>query len=301
MAETFAAEQHVKLQGLQARPELNGQVAVVLGPLHDGRYPVKVIGTLEPIRIKPINLYTDASTPVIHMLPDSHGFSTGLDETKCACCGEDECSLVPSPKALHLDFNGRSQFAGVAQLNGVIRLLDDWTGPLDGPGQILTPEACEAHVLNVEMRNIDRVPDDGPVCVHELHFDMTVPANAAKFRLHPGDGIGDCIGRGVNGVLAVEAHPGDRVKVALDIAAALEAFGAPADQVKAARQQRGGERYWARVLTNCRIGGERMYVVLPIPYVQQHGQSAPSAEPQLGFCASPGRAWWLRAARHAQG
>eukprot|EP00964_Phaeocystis_antarctica_P013321 scaffold7294_cov75-Phaeocystis_antarctica.AAC.1 len=98
MAETFAVEQHVKLQGLQARPELNGQVAVVLGPLHDGRYPVKVIGTLEPIRIKPINLYTDASTPVIHMLPDSHGFSTGLDETNCACCGEVECSLVPSPK-----------------------------------------------------------------------------------------------------------------------------------------------------------------------------------------------------------
>ena len=61
----------------------------------------------------------------------------------------------------------------MAQLNGVIRLLDDWTGPLDGPGQILTPEACEAHVLNVEMRNIDRVPDDGPV-----HCSVTSPVTS---------------------------------------------------------------------------------------------------------------------------
>ena len=291
MAETFAVEQHVKLQGLQARPELNGQVAVVLGPLHDGRYPVKMIGTLKPIRIKPINLYTDASTPVIqHVI---HSNSAGLDETKCGCCGEDECSLIPSPKALHLDFNGRSQFAGVAQLNGVIRLLDDWTGPLDGPGQILTPEACEAHVLDVEMRNIDRVPDDGPYCIDNLHFDMTVPANAAKFRLHPGDGEGDCVGRGVNGVLAVEARPGDRVKVALDVAAALEAFGAPADQIEAARQQRGEERYWARVLTP--PSSKQMYVVLPIPHVQQQGQSAPMAKCPFG--RAPARLLCLLRAR----
>ena len=141
-------------------------------------------------------------------------------------------------------------------------------------------------MLNVEMRNIDRVPDDGPVCVHELHFDMTVPANAAKFRLHPGDGIGDCIGRGVNGVLAVEAHPGDRVKVALDIAAALEAFGAPADQVEEYRHQRSGERYWACVLVRYQVGSEQMYVVLPS--VQQQGQSPPLVEPQLGCHASSG-------------
>ena len=264
--EPFAVQELVKLEGLQARPELNGLEAVVLGPLRDGRYPIKVINTLEPIRIKPINLSPrfggDASTPVIKTLVPRIS-----DETKCASCGETkcgECSLISGPKALHLDFNGRSQFAGVAQLNGVIRLLDDWTGPLDGPGQILSREACEAHVIDVEMRNIDRVPDDGPACLHTLHFDMTVPANAAKYRLRPGDGYGDCIGRGVNGVLAVEAYPGDRVKVALDIVAALEAFGAEsADQLESARQQREppGERYWARVLTSCRIGGERMYVV----------------------------------------
>ena len=33
----------------------------------------------------------------------------------------------------------------------------------------------------------------------------------------------------------------------------------------------------------------------------QHGQSAPSAVPQLGSCASSGRAWRLRAARHSEG
>eukprot|EP00964_Phaeocystis_antarctica_P036842 scaffold21024_cov55-Phaeocystis_antarctica.AAC.5 len=35
--------------------------------------------------------------------------------------------------------------------------------------------------------------------------------------------------------------------------------------------------------------------------VEPHGQSAPLAVLQLGSCASSGRAWWLRAARHSQG
>ena len=35
-------------------------------------------------------------------------------------------------------------------------------------------------------------------------------------------------------------------------------------------------------------------------WVQQHGQNAPLAVPQLGSCASPGRVWRLRAARHSQ-
>ena len=35
--------------------------------------------------------------------------------------------------------------------------------------------------------------------------------------------------------------------------------------------------------------------------VLQQGQSAPLAVPQLGSCASSGRAWWLWAARHSQG
>ena len=34
---------------------------------------------------------------------------------------------------------------------------------------------------------------------------------------------------------------------------------------------------------------------------RQHGQSSPLAGPQLGSCASAGRAWRLRAARHSQG
>eukprot|EP00964_Phaeocystis_antarctica_P063982 scaffold38435_cov27-Phaeocystis_antarctica.AAC.1 len=33
---------------------------------------------------------------------------------------------------------------------------------------------------------------------------------------------------------------------------------------------------------------------------RQHGQSAPLAAPQLGSCASPGRAWRLWAARHCR-
>ena len=38
-------------------------------------------------------------------------------------------------------------------------------------------------------------------------------------------------------------------------------------------------------------------------HVALQGQSAPPplAAPQLGSCASPGRAWWLWAARHSQG
>ena len=34
--------------------------------------------------------------------------------------------------------------------------------------------------------------------------------------------------------------------------------------------------------------------------MRQHGQSDPLAAPQLGACASSGRAWRLRAARHSQ-
>ena len=62
MAEDFAGQQHVKLHGLQARPELNGQVAVVLGRSRNGRYPIKVLEGAESMLIKPINLErTDAS------------------------------------------------------------------------------------------------------------------------------------------------------------------------------------------------------------------------------------------------
>ena len=34
--------------------------------------------------------------------------------------------------------------------------------------------------------------------------------------------------------------------------------------------------------------------------VQQYGQSAPLAVPQLGSCASSKRAWWLRTAQYSQ-
>eukprot|EP00964_Phaeocystis_antarctica_P097732 scaffold63814_cov63-Phaeocystis_antarctica.AAC.2 len=38
----------------------------------------------------------------------------------------------------------------------------------------------------------------------------------------------------------------------------------------------------------------------PSSSAQQHGQSAPFVVPQLGSCASSGRAWRLWAARHSQ-
>ena len=58
----FSVQQHGKLHGLQARPDLNGQVAVVLGRLRDGRYPVQVLESAESMLVKPINLErTDAS------------------------------------------------------------------------------------------------------------------------------------------------------------------------------------------------------------------------------------------------
>ena len=37
-----------------------------------------------------------------------------------------------------------------------------------------------------------------------------------------------------------------------------------------------------------------------LPAVQQHGQSAALATPELASCASSGRAWRLWAARHSQ-
>ena len=290
----------VLLAGLTERPELNGQLAVVVGtppavgvlahdiasnddhsqPMAEFHRPSSAADWELPVEIFGEQRTTQLRVPLENVRPNPN---VRHDAPR----PNHDCSLITGPKAGHLDFNGRSQFSGVAQLNGVIRLLDDPRGPLDGPGQILTPEESNAHVLFVKMRNIDRVPADrGPECVHTLHFDMSVPANAFKFRLRPDDGGDDCIGRGVNGVLAVDARPGDCVKVALDIAAALEAFGAPADQVEEYRHQRSGERYWACVLVRYQVGSEQMYVVLPS--VQQQGQSPPLVEPQLGCHASSG-------------
>ena len=49
----------VTIRGLKQRPELNGEAAMVVGPLHEpsGRVPVRVIATGEHIRAKPQNVF----------------------------------------------------------------------------------------------------------------------------------------------------------------------------------------------------------------------------------------------------
>ena len=165
------------------------------------------------------------------------------------CCGTDNGSVVPDWRALHLNWNGRSQFTGVVRRGDVCRLLDDPSGELDGPGHTLTTKEVSAHVFAAVMRNIDRVPEEGPLCVDDMHFDMRVPANSARFRLHPSERGEGCTERGLDGVLDVEVRVGDRVKIVLDPAEVMEQMGAPAEMVAHFRTgQMGSERYWAHVL-----------------------------------------------------
>ena len=49
-----------------------------------------------------------------------------------------------------------------------------------------------------------------------------------------------------------------------------------------------------------RVQGVRLQAKAYDLVAQQHGQSAPWTVPQLGSCASSGRAWRLWAARHSQ-
>ena len=60
----FAIGQHVLVVGLQGRPELNDRVAQVLTPVHDGRFPVRLVdGENEQVRIKPTNLRRTDRSP----------------------------------------------------------------------------------------------------------------------------------------------------------------------------------------------------------------------------------------------
>jgi hypothetical protein len=52
---SFSAGTKVRLIGLSARPELNGVLGVVAGPLDGGRYPVR-LGDGAGLRVKPTNL-----------------------------------------------------------------------------------------------------------------------------------------------------------------------------------------------------------------------------------------------------
>ena len=57
-AETFFPKQEVVIRGLQSRPELNGENAVIAGTNQTGRYPVK-LSTGEVLNLKPNNLLPD--------------------------------------------------------------------------------------------------------------------------------------------------------------------------------------------------------------------------------------------------
>ena len=51
---------------------------------------------------------------------------------------------------------------------------------------------------------------------------------------------------------------------------------------------------------NLVLDAEGYLKLVDLGLARQHGQSAPWAAPQLGSCASSGRAWRLRAAPHSQ-
>ena len=184
----------------------------------------------------------------------------------CPHCGEDDDSVVPSAKALYLNWNGRQQFTGVADLNGVRTLLDDKWGPLDGPGRVLTREELAQVIRRVEQENYGRVTDDTP-SLADLHADLSDPTRASRIRLHETERCEDRTERGINGVLDATPQCGDRVKIALEVHAACRRFelGAPDDFLARAEATGATEKYWAVVLcVGTSIKGTEL-TVLPQP------------------------------------
>jgi len=167
----------------------------------------------------------------------------------CPHCGEDDDSVVPSARALYLDWNGRFQFTGVVDLNGVRKLLDDKWGDIDGPGRVLTPDEFVQVTRRVEQENYARVTDDTP-SLADLHADLANPARAAEIRLHASERDASRVERGTDGVLTVAPRCGDRVKLALAMHPAARRFGvdAPADFLAQAEALGMVEKYWAIVL-----------------------------------------------------
>merc|ERR1740138_581530 len=53
---SFALGCMCTIEGFTEKPELNGQAAMVLGPVEDGRYPVNTMGSGIRIRVTPDNL-----------------------------------------------------------------------------------------------------------------------------------------------------------------------------------------------------------------------------------------------------
>ena len=72
-AVVFSVGQHVMVQGVQKKPELNGRVASVLTQLYNGRFPVRLLdGAEEEVRLKPENLSRTAHSPKEGQVEDEH-------------------------------------------------------------------------------------------------------------------------------------------------------------------------------------------------------------------------------------
>lgn len=174
-----------------------------------------------------------------------------LDETICGCgCGTETCSVVPEAMAVYLSWNGRQQRTGLTQLAGVRTLLDDVAGPLDGPGRVLSRVEVNAHLHAVTLSNLDRVTER--TVLSPYHFDASVPANAARLRLHEVERGSPRVERTTDGALAATPRVGDTVKLALNLAAVYELVAGEGaispQQLADIRRKHADERYWAHVL-----------------------------------------------------
>ena len=189
-------------------------------------------------------------------------------------CRMEACSVLPEAKALYFNWNGREQFTGITNLAGVHTLLDDIDGPLNGPGRVLSGDEVWAHLVIVGLANVDRVPDDGRIALDDLHFDASVPANAARLRLTDEERGWPRVERATDGTLAATPRVGDTVKVALNVAALFDALpqgDGPANPgytmwLAQARRNHAAEMYWAHVLSvepNEELGELRLTVLSP--------------------------------------
>lgn len=137
---------HVQLLDLRARPELNGRIGLVTGPMRDtGRIPVRIgergDGDAEFLLLKPCNMKL-VSTPPSGCVPEATP-TPSLDEstrnTVRPSCNESSTSM---PVAVSDD-------AGAAEDVGVPKLP---TSPMWTPPSILggmTDDACDAVLLGL--------------------------------------------------------------------------------------------------------------------------------------------------------
>ena len=192
----------------------------------------------------------------------------------CRVCGKTcACGEV---HYLNLHWNGRRQFIGVVQnAKGELFMLED-EDDLESRRIPITEEKQAELAWAATLANRERLPFDGDgefPDLTDLHWDCSAPRHAGHFRLAEVERGGVRTERSDIGVLDATVRVGDRVKVALNLAAMVSLAHKMVNQeippegwatLDAMQANRSAERYWAHVLEIVGEGdAQRLTILTP--------------------------------------